>query len=119
MCWGAAGSGPKTTTTHRMSAKLFVQIVSAPWCKRCHEIKPRVAELCRLTGAALEEVNFDELEEDDSLKLSVTALPTVRLMVERDGRAGAWVSYTPKDLAAWEDQMRIHALSVTSGDMDF
>lgn len=102
-----------------MTTRLFVQIVSAPWCKRCHEIKPRVAELCHITGATLEEVNYDELEEDDSLKMSVTALPTVRLLVERDGKAGGWTAYTPKDLTAWEDQMRLHVSVTPSADLDF
>jgi hypothetical protein len=102
-----------------MTTRLFVQIVSAPWCKRCVEIKPRVAELCRIVGATFEEVNFDELEDDDSLKASITALPTVRLLIERDGRPGAWTAYTPKELSVWEEQMRLHVSVAPSGDMDF
>ena len=100
--------------------KLFVQIVSAPWCKRCHEIKPRVVEVCRLAGATLEEVNYDELEEDDSIKASVSALPTVRLLVEQEGRVGEWKAYKPSELDAWEDTVKVTALSVAGGgDMDF
>lgn len=100
--------------------KLFVQIISAPWCKRCHEIKPRVVDVCRLAGATLEEVNYDELEDDDSLKESVTALPTVRLLVEQDGRAGEWKAYKPGELDIWEDTMKVTALSAGGGgDLDF
>jgi hypothetical protein len=102
------------------TTRLFVQIVSAPWCKRCAEIKPQVVQLCKIAGATLEEVNYDELEETDSLKLSVTALPTVRLLVEQAGRSSGWKSYTPKELAAWEDQMRLYAVAAPSSeDMDF
>jgi hypothetical protein len=102
-----------------MSTQLFVQIVSAPWCKRCVEIKPRVAALCQIVGATLEEVNFDELEEDDTLKASITALPTIRLMVEQSGKPTGWKTYTPKDLEAWEDQMRLYAPVAPSSEMDF
>ena len=100
--------------------KVFVQIVSAPWCKRCGEIKPRVAELCRLAGAQLEEVNDDDLEEESGLKASVTALPTIRTMVEREGGGGVWATYTPKDLSVWEDAMKVYALSAAGAqDLDF
>lgn len=104
--------------------KLFVQIIGAPWCKRCLEVKPRVSEVCRLSGATLEEVNYDELEEDDSLKASVSALPTVRLLIERDGHtygsASEWKAYKPSELDAWEDMMKVTALSLGGGaDMDF
>ncbi len=100
--------------------KVFVQIVSAPWCKRCVEIKPRVAELCHLAGAQLEEVNYDELEEDGPLKASITALPTIRTLVEREGGGGTWASYTPKELLAWEDAMKSYALSAAGAqDLDF
>jgi len=102
-----------------MSAKLFVQVISAPWCKRCVEIKPRVAELCRIVGATLEEINFDELEDDDSLKLSVTALPTIRLLVERDGKTGGWAAYNPKEFQAWENQMMLFAGAGPGNDLDF
>ncbi len=101
----------------RDTMKVFVQIVSAPWCKRCVEIKPRVAELCRLAGAHLEEVNYDELEEDSAIKLSVTALPTIRTLLEREGGGGIWASYTPKELGAWEDAMKSYALT-TAGEQD-
>jgi thiol-disulfide isomerase/thioredoxin len=102
-----------------MTTKLFVQVISAPWCKRCVEIKPRVSELCRIVGATLEEVNFDELEEDDTLKASVTALPTIRLLVERDGKAGGWAAYTPKEFQSWENQMMLLAGAGPGDDMDF
>ncbi len=94
---------------------IFVQIVSAPWCKRCGEIKPRVAELCQQAGATLEEVNYDELEEDSAIKVSVTALPTIRMLVEEPG--AKWRTYTPRELGAWEERIKIMALAST--DMDF
>jgi thiol-disulfide isomerase/thioredoxin len=95
---------------------IFVQIVSAPWCKRCVEIKPRVADLCRLAGAALEEVNYDELDDDSSLKASVTALPTIRMLVE--GAGATWKAYTPRDLAIWEDHIKALAVAAQQ-DLDF
>ena len=95
---------------------IFVQIVSAPWCKRCGEIKPRVAELCRLAGASLEEVNYDELDDDSPLKASVTALPTIRMIVESP--EATWKVYTPKELSVWEDQITALAVAAQQ-DMDF
>jgi hypothetical protein len=94
---------------------IFVQIISAPWCKRCGEIKPRVTELCRLAGAGLEEVNYDELEDDSALKASVTALPTIRMLVEG---TGSWKTYTPRELSAWEDHITALAVAAQQ-DMDF
>lgn len=99
---------------------VFVQIVSAPWCKRCVEIKPRVAELCRIAGAQLEEVPYDGLEEDDPLRESITALPTVRMLVSSAvGGCGKWSAYTPKELPAWEDAIKLYGSAAPGNDLDF
>lgn len=67
----------------------------------------------------IEEVNYDELEDDDSLKLSVMALPTIRLLVERDGKADGWIAYTPKEFQVWENQMMLFAGAGPGNDLDF
>jgi thiol-disulfide isomerase/thioredoxin len=99
---------------------VFVQIVSAPWCKRCVEIKPRVAELCRIAGAQLEEINYDELDESDSLRDLVKALPTVRMRVSAAaGGRGEWSAYTPKELAIWEDAIKLYGGAAPGDNLDF
>jgi hypothetical protein len=90
-----------------------VQIISATWCKRCHAIKPEVAALCVTAGATLTVVDYDELEDDDPVKKSVTALPTIRMRSEGD-----WVSYTPADLDKWKTDVAALA-AAPSNDTDF
>ena len=60
-----------------------VVLISAPWCKRCHVLKPDIAGLCAATGRKLTEVNFDELADDDALKVNIKSLPTILM----DGKA--------------------------------
>jgi hypothetical protein len=79
-----------------------------------------VAELCRIAGAQLEEVNYDDLEEGDSLRESITALPTVRMLVSAAaGGRNEWSAYTPKDLPAWEEAIKLHGSAAPGNDLDF
>jgi hypothetical protein len=70
-----------------------VILISAPWCKRCHVLKPDIAGLCAVTGRTLTVVNFDELADDDPLKTNVKSLPTILM----DGKA-----YTAATFEEWK-----------------
>ncbi len=70
-----------------------VVLISAPWCKRCHVLKPDIAGLCAATGRTLTVVNFDELEDNDPVKVNVKSLPTVLM----DGKA-----YTATTIEEWK-----------------
>lgn len=95
---------------------VFVQLISATWCKRCVELKPRIKDLCRIAGASFEEINYDELDEEDPLKMQITSLPTIRLRLQTT----EWKNYTAKDFSMWEEQMLLHAQIISSAsDLDF
>jgi hypothetical protein len=89
-----------------------VKLVSASWCKRCVTIKPDVEALCKTAGATLMIIDFDELEEDDIVKRTVKALPTILM----DGKA-----YTPTELDAWREAIAAAAVAgaAASDDTDF
>lgn len=91
-----------------------VVLVSATWCKRCNELKPEIQRLCAAAGIAFSVVDFDELEEDDPVKLSVKALPTIRMLV---ASATAWTVYRPTELDAW--RAAVTALPVATTGEDF
>lgn len=91
-----------------------VVLVSATWCKRCNELKPEIQRLCAAAGIAFSVVDFDELEEDDPVKLSVKALPTIRM---RSSSATAWTVYRPTELDAW--RAAVTALPVATSGEDF
>lgn len=95
---------------HTMS--LEVQLISAAWCKRCAVIKPEVTALCKTAGAKFTVIDYDELEEDDPVKRTVTALPTILM----GGKA-----YTPAELDAWREAITAAAVAgaVGVGDDDF
>lgn len=93
-----------------------VQLISAPWCKRCHLIKPEVKRYCEMAGAALTELNFDELEEGDPLKASVKALPTI--MMRLTAPSSDWVSYAPADLEKWKAAI-LALIPVVTDNEDF
>ena len=93
------------------ASAIQVQLVSAAWCKRCAVIKPDVAALCKTAGATLTIIDFDELEEDDIIKRTVTALPTI-LMNSKP--------YTPSEFDAWRSAITAAAVATAvSGDTDF
>jgi hypothetical protein len=79
-----------------------VQLITAEWCKRCHQIKPDVVATCAMTGASLGIVDYDELADDDPLKDAVEALPTIRM---RTDPTAAWVSYVPANIEKWKEDI--------------
>ena len=93
----------------------LVKLVSAPWCKRCHELKPDIAAAVAIAGATLEVVNFDELEDDDPVKLSVASLPTILMQTEA---GGPWTAYTAHTMAEWKVAVLAGA-HVSTTDTDF
>jgi thiol-disulfide isomerase/thioredoxin len=93
-----------------------VVLVSATWCKRCAELKPEIQRLCAATGVSFGVVDYDELEEDDPVKVAVKALPTIRMRTADSG--GEWVTYRPTDIEAWKSAVTALPLAVT-GDEDF
>ena len=88
-----------------------VQIISAPWCKRCHSIKPIVAEHCALGGATLTILDYEEMEEAD--KSLVKSLPTIRMRVKPDA---AWTIYTADSLEAFKSNIAHLAIATTNTD---
>jgi hypothetical protein len=85
-----------------------VQIISAPWCKRCKTIKPDVANTCTLSGVALTEVNYDEMVETD--KETIKSLPTIRV---RPDPGKEWVVYTADTLDEFKSAMMTAAIADT------
>jgi len=83
--------------------KAEVEMLTAAWCKRCKEIKPVVQQTSAMAGATYREVDYDELEDDDPVKASVKALPTIRVRLAATG--SEWRSFTPAELEAWKDFM--------------
>lgn len=53
-----------------------VEFITAAWCGRCKEIKPRVAQVCAAAGVELVFVDYEEMEEEE--KGVITSLPTIR-----------------------------------------
>ena len=88
-----------------------VQIVSAPWCKRCHTIKPEVTAACALNGLVLTVIDYEKMEEAE--KAEIKSLPTIRM---RASAEAAWVSYTADTLAAWKEAFSQIAISTTDTD---
>ena len=86
-----------------------VVLISAPWCKRCHVLKPDIAGLCAATGRTLTVVNFDELADDDALKVNVKSLPTILM----DGKA-----YVAATFEEWKTAI-IGSAGITTGGDDF
>ena len=100
---------------YRMSANPEVVLVSATWCKRCAELKPEIQRLCAAAGVTFNIVDYDELEEDDPVKVAVKALPTIRM---RSSGSDAWITYRPTEIDAWKAAVTSLPLTVT-GDEDF
>lgn len=90
----------------------LVKLVSAPWCKRCHELKPNIAATVAIAGATLEIVNFDELEDDDPVKAAVKSLPTILMQTET---GGPWSVYNVHTLAEWKATVLAGSLVTTTG----
>lgn len=91
-----------------------VEIISAPWCKRCHTVKPEVAAVCALIGATLEYVEYDDLDEDK--QAAVTSLPTIRMRVSPEV---GWTVWTANTLNDWKAAAMATATVAPTGDEDF
>jgi thiol-disulfide isomerase/thioredoxin len=87
-----------------MSKPTDVILISAPWCKRCHELKPEIAAMCAIAGRNLVLVDYDSLEDDDPQKKRVTSLPTILM----DGAV-----YTAATLDAWKTAASVSAFTGT------
>jgi hypothetical protein len=90
-----------------------VTLISATWCKRCHVIKPGVEQACKNAGATLTVVDYEELEEDSTLKQQVKALPSLII----DGKI-----YKPADSEEWREVLAAAAVATAVGateDTDF
>jgi hypothetical protein len=105
------GARPYRTT--QMATAAEVEIISAEWCKRCHEIKPEVAKVCALIGAKMTVVDYDDLDDGDDLKNAITSLPTIRM---RSGPAAAWKVYTAATFETWKTDAMSLGVFTTSED---
>ncbi len=92
-----------------------VQMISAPWCKRCAEMKPDILRTANMAQAHFMYLNFDELEDDDEAKLAVKALPTVRMRVD----GGDWKAYPAGEIAAWKEAILALVPVAPIADDDF
>lgn len=92
-----------------------VVLISATWCKRCAELKPEIQRLCAVAGVNFNIVDYDELDDDDPVKIAVKALPTIRMRV---AEAPDWIMYRPIEIDVWKAAVTSLPLAVT-GDEDF
>jgi len=92
-----------------------VQMVSAPWCKRCAVLKPDIQLTSNAAQAEFVYLNFDELDDDDEAKLAVTALPTVRMRIGD----GQWKNYPAADIPKWKEEILALVPVAPSADEDF
>jgi thiol-disulfide isomerase/thioredoxin len=90
--------------------QIEVQIISAPWCKRCLTIKPEVARYCQLNGVTLTVVDYESLEEKE--KETVKSLPTIRMRIVT---STDWSVYTADTLETWKTDI----IKLSSKDTDF
>jgi hypothetical protein len=72
----------KTNSMPSSSSSVLVRLISAPWCKRCHDIKPDVVNHCTLAGATLDHVNYDDWDEEDPRRAEIKSLPTILMSVD-------------------------------------
>ena len=79
-----------------------------------------VQSTCAITGAAYREVDYDELDDTDPVKVAVKALPTIRVRMTGET---SWRIFVPADLDAWRDFMMnrvaFAAIPSASADLDF
>jgi hypothetical protein len=77
-----------------------VQIISAPWCRRCDRIKPEVASHVAVAGARLVNIQMEDLEEAE--QAAITSLPTVRM---RPTPTVGWMIYNAHTLDHWKEDL--------------
>jgi len=84
---------------------MLVQVISAKWCGRCQTIKPEIEILCKLNGADLEIVAFEELDPEEEAEIK--SLPTIRT---RDSDKDPWKIYTVKTFDQLKQDLAAHSL---------
>lgn len=92
----------------------IVELISAPWCKRCHTVKPDVAATCAVVGASLTYVEYDDL--DEATQATVTSLPTIRMRIDE---GSAWTIWTANTLVEWKEAIMATVSVAPSADEDF
>jgi hypothetical protein len=91
-----------------------VEIVSAPWCKRCHALKPEIEKHCTMNAAALTVVDFEEMDETE--KATISSLPTIRT---RPAGATEWQIYTANTFDDWKRDLVAITIKTATADTDF
>lgn len=91
-----------------------VQIISAPWCRRCDRIKPEVAEHVGMTGARLVNIQMEDLEETE--QSTITSLPTIRM---RTSPTAGWMIYTAHTIDHWKEDLTNLTLKNAVATTDF
>ena len=90
-----------------------LQIISAAWCKRCDEIKPKAIAVAGLASTTLKVVDYDaELTEEE--REVIQKLPTLRF---RASTTGAWRAFLPTEFDAWK--RTVLEAAVLAEDSDF
>jgi len=89
-----------------MSDKIEIQMISAPWCKRCHAIKPDVAQHASAHGATFVVIDFDEMEESE--KSTISSLPTIRMRLTP---STDWQTYTANTVDDFKKALVAHSFS--------
>lgn len=85
--------------------RIEVQIISAPWCKRCDTVKPEVARHVAVAGTRLVTINMEDMEEAE--QATITSLPTVRMRLTP---TAGWMIYTAHTLEDWKKDLTQLAL---------
>jgi hypothetical protein len=67
-----------------------------------------------MAGARFAVVDYDELDDCDPVKNSVTALPMIRM--RRGGTDAPWEAYTPAEMAVWKEALMGSVSAPTSGE---
>lgn len=91
-----------------------LQIISATWCKRCDEIKPKATAVAGLASTTLKVVDYDaELTEEE--RGEITKLPTLRF---RASATDSWRTFLPTEFDAWKRTV-LEAVILMEDNEDF
>lgn len=90
---------------------MFVEFITATWCGRCKEIKPRVMQICATMSTMLTFVDYEEMDEE--AKAAITSLPTIRM---RTTATEPWVTYVAATIEDWVDAMASQKLVMSDTD---